>query len=40
MLDELFEEGELQDEVFTDFQYRKFLKDFLEILSKDNNAKF
>ena len=31
---ERFGEGELRDEIFSDFQYRKFFKDFVEIVDK------
>jgi hypothetical protein len=29
---DLFGEGELEDDLFSDFQYRKFCKDFIEIV--------
>lgn len=29
---DLFEEGELGDQYLSDFQYRKFMKDFIEIV--------
>lgn len=37
---ELFGQGELEDDIFSDFQYRKFFKDFIEIVEKEDVPNF